>query len=239
MRSILFAACSLMLLGCPEPPPGVVTPDQTPTAPASGGAASGGSGGPAASQGTVVEPAMDDGTRIPPGMRIEPQGFGLEEGEGVKLSGEVSYAGGLGGQLRVEILQVTGADAAPVLLHAVNLDQLGTWSVVAPPGLGRVDVMAYVDLDQNGPDAGEPQGVIEGGVDVGDSDISGLDLVLAVPEPPPVPAAATDPEPVEGEPAAEALAEGEVPAEGAAPAPVGPPSADTPPEAPAEPAATE
>lgn len=225
MRSLLFAASSLLLLGCPEPPPGVVTPGQTPSqtpqAPASGGE---GTAPAATAEGTVADPVMDDGSRIPPGMRIEPPGFGLEEGEGVKLSGEVNYEGGLSGQLRVEILQVASVDSPPVLLHAVNLDKLGPWSVVAPAGLGQVDVMAYVDLDQNGPDGDEPQGVVEGGVTVGDVDIPNLALNLLVPEPP------ATPDPVEGEAPAEGAEGAEVPAEGEPAGPVGPPSADTPPE---------
>jgi len=193
--SLLLA---LVVAGCPEPPPDVV----------------GGSEGPSTSSGgdgEMAEPGdlSSSGGRIPPGMRIEPPGFGLEDGEGVKISGTIAYEGELDGQLRVEILQSGGKGAGPQLLHALTLDELGAWSVVAPSGLGEVNLVAYLDRDQNGPSSDEPTALLEDAVDVGKVDISGLELVL-------VPQADTEPSkeptPTEGD-----AVEGEVaPVEGEA-----------------------
>ncbi len=235
MRSIssgLPILLSILLIGCPEPPPDVVTPGQAPTAGGGGTAVAAAAGDGVASP---DDPATAGG-RIPPGMRIEPPGFGLEEGEGVKLSGSLSYEGEVDGELRVEILQAGGEGAGPQLLHAITLDALGPWSVIAPAGLGEVTVVAYLDRDHNGPSPDEPAGLLESAVDVADIDIAGLDMTLADSGPegmegledkvPPAGAAPAEGEAVEGE-----AVEGEAaPTEGApaeaAPAEAAPPPKD-------------
>ncbi len=169
MSSVLPSSTSLLFLllavGCPEPPPDVISPSQAPTTASGGSAAS-------------PDDPTTTGGRIPPGMRIEPPGFGLEEGEGVKISGTISYEGEIDGQLRVEILQPGEEGDSPQLLHAATLDALGPWFVIAPADLGDIAVVAYLDRDQNGPSTDEPAALLESGVTVGQVDISGLDLVL-------------------------------------------------------------
>jgi len=211
MRSASLKSTSLLLAlvvtGCPEPPPDVVNASQGPTTTSGGG-------------GDVASPddPANAGGRIPPGMRIEPPGFGLEDGEGVKISGTIAFEGDLDGQLRVEILQSGGEGAGPQLLHALTLEELGPWSVVAPKGLGEVNLVAYLDRDQNGPSPDEPMALLEDTVDVGEVDIPGIELLLVAE---PDPDLGKEPRPTEGEGAvATDAVEGEAaPAEGeAAPA---------------------
>lgn len=186
LRSSLLLS-ALLSIGCPEPPPGVVGQGQP-------GAQPGGDGGNQAGPGDAGPAADSSGSRIPVGMRLEPEGFGLKEGEGVVLSGVVSYDGDVEGQARVEILQSTDDESPPSLLHAVNLDALGPWSVIAPRDLGAVRVVAYIDTDQNGPSPLEPMAQPAEPVVVGTEDIAGIDLVLAL-DPnatPPAPVEAAD-----------------------------------------------
>jgi hypothetical protein len=221
MRWDLASLLFVLVTGCPEPPADLVAAGQAPTVSSGGEGAADAQGSsepgegpgdvgtgagepiPDGEEGSVGDPIHDESSRIPAGMRIEPPGFGLEPGEGVKLSGTVSYPGELDGQLRVEILKEGDEEGAPSLLHAVNLEAIGPWSVVAPRKLGKVSIMAYIDYDQNGPDSYEPQGEVPGGVKVGKEDLSGLDIAL---------------EPVEGGASRIGLREEPEPAEGEAPA---------------------
>lgn len=235
------STCSLSLLvvllatGCPEPPSdlGTAPPPSGPTG-GGGAVAGGGEGG-----GGQPVTSGENGGRIPPGMRIEPEGFDLEEGEGVKLSGSIAYDGEIDGQLRVEILQPGGEGQGPQLLHALTLDGLGTWSVIAPTDLGEINVVAYLDRDQNGPSLEEPAALPKGGIDVGQADISGIDLVLSVQgsegsgkQPPPptleAPAAAPVEAPAEAPPEGEAV---EAPAQDPVAPEAGEPEAAAPPKA--------
>jgi hypothetical protein len=174
----------LAALGCPEPPPDLVTPSQAPGNPAvgGGGAPAAGSGG--AGDGTAIpEDPASSGARIPAGMRIEPPGFGLEKGEGPLLSGTLTFDGEVDGDLRVEILQSGGEGMGPQLLHAITLDEMGPWSITAPEGLGEVSIVGYLDRDQNGPSPEEPNALIEEGVVIDKANITGLHLVLTEKDP--------------------------------------------------------
>jgi hypothetical protein len=237
MRTALFRTALVLAIpfavACPEPPPGGVGNN-----PGAGGApppppGGQGGGGESAGAGGSAGPG-EDGSRIPAGMRIEPEGFELAEGEGVKLSGTVSYAGDQEGDLRVELLQSTDAESPPALLHAINLDKLGPWSVVVPEDLGEIRLVAYIDLDQNGPSPGEPMAMLDHGVQIGTDPVQGIDLVIEDgAEPPTTPGGV---EPTEGQPIPEpppGEAPADAPVEAPADAPVEAP-ADAPVEAPVE-----
>ncbi len=250
MRARTFATPALLLTalctGCPEPPSDIVTPGGGPApAPGAGPAEvpAAGDAGAVPAGGAMPTPTVTADGQIAPGMRIEPPGFGLEEGEGVLLSGTVVYDGPVEGQLRVEILQPGAEAQPPQLLHAINLDGLGPWSVIAPTGLGEVNVLAYIDLDQNGPSPGEPMTPPDNAIVVGEVDLIDIELALSTEQaPPPVkdgegaaPAEAAGAAPADGEPVPPPP-EGEAPADGEPVPP--PPEAEAAP-APAEAAPTE
>ena len=156
---------SLLLVGCPDPtavPEGAGPGMQLPPGPGAGGEQgpppppgdAGGPGGGAPSMPTLTVPA----------------------GTGVLLSGEFVYTGATTGHYRVDFFQV-GPDGRPNILHAMMLEKVGHWELEVPKGLGKIDMLAFVDTEGNGPQLAEPSALLVD-VIVGQEPISTLNFTL-------------------------------------------------------------
>jgi len=110
--------------------------------------------------------------------RSQPPGFEVAEGEGVLLSGSVSYQGQVQGKLRVDFLREGGSNEIPAALHTLSLDAPGPWSVEVPEGFGPIGIVAFIDTDQDGPSRNEPKVVLSGTLQVESEPISGIELLI-------------------------------------------------------------
>ncbi len=133
---------------------------------------------------------------MPPAPRVHrtttPPGFGVEPGQGVTISGSVSYGGAVQGTIRVDFFQsqrkaraqVDGQQAqadppsTPHTAHSIVLEEPGTWSVEAPKGYGPLMVCAFIDVDGGGPSKGEPKVLLERPLKVDDEPILGVHLEI-------------------------------------------------------------
>lgn len=244
MRLLLLLPFAL-LAGCPDPS----APADDPTAdPGMGGGGAGGGGGEPGGGGAGGAPMT------PPA--IGSAKFDVKPGEGVKLSGTISYSGTKTGPIHIDFLSPGENGSFPGLLASMTIEKAGPWETEAPKGLGKVGVVGYVDVAGDGPNDGDPAARISGLLDIGSDAITGLDLALSdTPDlgeftpgkgdkgPPPgtAPAdgaAAGGAPPVEGAaPAGAAPADGAPPAGGAPPADGTAPAGSAPAAAGAAPAA--
>lgn len=234
---------SLLLTACPEAPPTTDAP--MPNNPQQAGA-----------DGTMPPPPPQDGAAgggTPGAGPATMPSLTVEPGTGVKLSGEFKYSGTAQGKNRVDFFQV-GGDGRPMILHAMTLDKAGPWEIELPKALGKINVLAFIDAEGNGPQLAEPSVLLKD-VDVEQAPLPGLTLTLTdgapndfatdsttmlnptVPAPPPNPGSEGPPgaggppvAPV-GAPIEGAAPAAPVPAAGGAPpadgAPPAPPAAET------------
>ena len=106
-------------------------------------------------------------------------GFGGDPAtETVKVSGTLSYAGSTRGTLRVDLMRHETDGMPPVLLATKALQKPGEWSFDVPRSAGKVFVVAFLDTNDNGPEAGEPQSKPVG-IDVEARGVTGVTLTLA------------------------------------------------------------
>ncbi len=162
MRSSRLAALalasilSLALTACPQ------TQDKT------GPAAKGPSGAPPAEG---APPEMNTAAH-PDDARWK-----LAEGEGVALSGTVSYEGEAPeGAVRVDVLTQAG-DAPPHLVSAETLEGLGAFTIRAPKDFGEVHLVAFIDRAGDGPSPDDAAATVK--VSIGAEDVPDLSLALS------------------------------------------------------------
>ena len=164
--------------------------------------------------------------------------WSVKAGEGVELSGTFAYAGEKSGRYRMDFRQEAGS-AAPALVHTMELKAPGPWTTRAPVDAGEVFIVAFIDVDNDGPNKGDPGGINASPIIVGSEDVT--DVVLEVKDdpdetvfnprlrhpPPEPPSGGTPPEGTPPDPAQEGAPGGPPPPplEGSpgAPAPVQPP----------------
>ena len=146
----------LTLFACPDPTTAAELGNPGP-----GGAAPGAAGGP--------QPAMD-------GPPPAPGNFNVADGAGVVVSGALAYPGNQSGQLRLDFL-ATEDDAPPRLLHVEKLDAFGSYSVSTPPNTGSVAIVAFVDVNNDGPSPTDPAGMIR--INIEESNIDSADITLS------------------------------------------------------------
>lgn len=161
----------LFFAACPDP-----------SAKSDGGQGKGMMGGPP--PGGPPPGGQPPGGAQPPGSAPTPTGgvrpnstFQVAAGQGVKLSGTVTYEGAKKGDLRVDFLR-SNMGSFPELVHSLTLPQPGAFEVEAPKGFGEVSVVAFLDADGNGPSDGEPAARIEGTLKIEDQDLPNLVLAL-------------------------------------------------------------
>ena len=161
-----FVLLSLFALGCPDP-----------TSPADGTTEPGaGAGGPGPGPGGGEGPG-GGGAKQPPPMGMAK--FEVTPGEGVKLSGTITYTGAKTGAVHVDFLRAPENSSYPELLHSISITSAGPWEVEAPKGTGKVGIVAYVDIAGDGPNDGDPEARVPGLVDIANDAIPGLDLTLS------------------------------------------------------------
>lgn len=155
-----FVLMATVLTACPDP-----------------AATSSGSGGPTAAGGAAPNPGGGGGGGGgSPGPAQDVADWTEIEGDAVTLSGTLTYAGSKKGSLRLDFL---GAGSLGGLQHTTTLDAVGPWSVQAPASLGEVYVVAFVDLDSDGPSPTDPAGRTADTVTVGAEDVAGIDIELS------------------------------------------------------------
>lgn len=155
-----------VLLGCPDPSAPIDEPLGNP----GGEGAPPGPPGPGGGEGGAAP-------MTPPS--IGNSKFDVVAGEGVKLSGTITYAGTKSGAIHIDFLRPGENGSFPGLLSSITVEKLGPWEVEAPKGLGKVGVVGYVDVAGDGPNSDDPAARISGLIDVGTEPAAGLDLVLS------------------------------------------------------------
>lgn len=150
---------SLLFVACPEAPTDPAMPGQPPA-----------EGQPAPPPVEGGDPSAAGGVAQMPTLTVDP-------GTGVKLSGEFTYAGTAQGSYRVDFFQV-GNDGRPMILHALKLEKPGPWEMEVPKGLGKVNLLAFVDAEGNGPQMAEPSALLRD-VEVGQEPLATLNFAVA------------------------------------------------------------
>jgi hypothetical protein len=124
--------------------------------------------------------AMDGSTPPPPPHAPESSpAFDVVPGEGVKLSGTVSYAGTSAGKFHIDFVEEPQPGHFPKLVHSLLVDKAGAWEVEVPKAYGKVGVMGYLDVAGDGPTATDPAARVPGLVEVGEVDITGLAIICS------------------------------------------------------------
>lgn len=164
MRSLSPAAAVLGLfaLGCPDPNP-VGSYDEL-----SGGAAA----APDDAGDAVPDTPPDIGASQPNDAR-----WSVKTGEGIKLSGSFEYAGEKTGSKRLDFQKVTDGLGAPALAHTLEVRGGSEWAVEAPKNAGTIQIVAFIDADNNGPSDGDP-GFLSETITIGEEDITEVVLTL-------------------------------------------------------------
>lgn len=157
-------ALLMLLTGCPDPVPS--------TDAASSGAAQAGAAAPAAPPDGGGAPPAGAGRPAAPGFQVEP-------GQGVKITGTVTYPGTATGTYRIDFLRAAEGAGFPELLHSLSMDKPGTWEVEAPKSAGKVHVVSYLDAAEDGPSAGEPAVLYGKALDIESDPITDVALVLS------------------------------------------------------------
>lgn len=205
MRFMMTCCALLFLTACPEKPKddGELPETTGPTA------------GP-------TEGVPDGGPPPPDGERPNNAQFEVAEGEGVTLSGTITYAGDQSGQLRMDFLTVA-ENSHPSLVHAMSIDAVGPFSIEVPKDFGELHLVSFIDVAGDGPSPTDPAATAK--VSIGSEDVG--DITLALSDEPDL-GELTPGGPADGP----APTPGEAPAENAPPegAPEGAPPEGAPPE---------
>ena len=187
----------LLLAGCPDPAatdPSTAQPGQPNGQPADPNAQPNGQPGDPNAQpgGPPTDPNAQPGgpptdpngggapgSGPPAGSRPAPTGFTLTPGEGVKLSGTVTYSGSAKGTIRVDFLRNPEGSPYPELMHSVELTEPGPWEVEVPKNFGALMIVGFIDADNNGPSPGEPSASNREPMSVGAQPVKGIELALS------------------------------------------------------------
>ena len=105
-----------------------------------------------------------------------PGDFNVADGAGVVVSGTLAYSGTEQGQLRIYFL-ATEEGAPPRLLHIEKLDAVGPYSVSTPPNTGPIALVAFIDIDNDGPSPKDPAGMVR--ITIEESSMDAVDISLS------------------------------------------------------------
>jgi len=101
--------------------------------------------------------------------------FDLDPENSIAISGTLDYPGQKEGKLLVEVLTIT--DNTPELKHSEVFEKAGEFTIAMPKGLGSVQLVAFVDVDGDGPSEHDPAGMLP--IEVQDNPVSGIVLTLS------------------------------------------------------------
>ena len=169
IRPMLCNALLLLLAGCPESPTGGATVDA-----AQNNTPQGDQAGGEPIDGSVEPPPTGEGSGG--GGKPSSDSFAVVDGKGVTLSGEAVYPGEQSGTWRLVVLDLPN-EGAPGLLLSQSIPKSGEFSFTAPKGYGEIHLVAFVDLDGDGPTGTDPAGTVA--VEVSGDDIDGLSITIA------------------------------------------------------------
>ncbi|MDP7114302.1 MAG: hypothetical protein QGH45_20190 [Myxococcota bacterium] len=117
-------------------------------------------------------------TDAPPTETAEaPKSFEVQPGEGVTVAGTIRYEGSKSGKIRIDVLGQKDKQMFE-LLKPLGLEDWGDWSFDAPKGFGEVKIVGFLDQTGDGPSDDDAAMIYDQSVDIGDVDITGLELVL-------------------------------------------------------------
>lgn len=137
-------------------------------------------GAKAAGESPAGDPAAkgaDAPGSTPSSIAAPPVGFAVKEGEGVTISGTLSYTGAKTGRVRIDFLRMSDKQP-PQLAHTVELPKLGEWTVTAPASFGDLRVVGFLDQTGDGPSKEDPAFAWPSIVKVETEPVNGVDLVL-------------------------------------------------------------
>ncbi|MFT5685029.1 MAG: hypothetical protein ACI8RZ_005975 [Myxococcota bacterium] len=158
MKRLFSALIPLLLLsGCPE--------SSTPTTDESGGK-------------EVGNPGNEGGNS--PFSNPNDARFSVAPGTGVKLSGTFDYADATPGNYRIDFQKRESANGPPMLVHTIELDAPGAWSLEVPKDYGPIYLTGFVDLKGDGPSPDDPLGRTTEPVLIGTEPIEGVTLTVAL-----------------------------------------------------------
>ena len=156
MRLLLPLLC--LLVACPEP------------------------GSSVGAEGVGAPPPGGEGGAPPPG----PGGGGgpmpemVKPGEGVVISGTVTYAGTKTGKVRIDALKPSeGGNGFPVLLGTNTVDTVGSFTVEVPKSAGTVQLVVFLDLQGDGPSSTDPAGRTKDALTVATDPVSGVTIDIS------------------------------------------------------------
>ncbi|NOY28263.1 MAG: hypothetical protein GXP62_20560 [Oligoflexia bacterium] len=101
----------------------------------------------------------------------------IAKGSAVSLSGSVS-SDAFGGPVLIELVALHSDSEKPVVLYHFECHGPGPFTLDAPPGLGQVHLVAFQDLEGNGPTATDAAG-IAGPLIIGTAAIADITLAIA------------------------------------------------------------
>jgi hypothetical protein len=179
----------LLLAGCPDPT-GAPAADNTGEAVGAGADAKG-----------AAEGGGDDPTLHTVDATVAP-------GEGVVVSGTISYEGEKTGKIRLDVLTARGNNPH-MLAKTLELPAMGDWSLELPKDFGKVNIVGFLDQTGDGPTPDDPAMALPEPLVVGTEAVEGLTLVLSddpdlgalTPGGPPPAEGGNPPQPGEGSPA--------------------------------------
>jgi len=156
--STLIPLALLLLSGCPDPTNAPAADLTEPGVGEDGAAGSTGEGDGSGAMHTV------DATVTP--------------GEGVVVSGTISYEGDKTGRIRIDVLTARGNNPH-MLAKTLELPALGDWSIELPKDFGTVNVVGFLDQTGDGPTPDDPAMALGAPIEVGAEAIESLALVLS------------------------------------------------------------
>jgi hypothetical protein len=106
--------------------------------------------------------------------------FSVAPGTGVKLSGSFDYTGETPGSYRIDFQKRETPNSPPMLVHTIELDAPGPWSLEVPKDYGPIYLTGFVDLKGDGPSPDDPIGRTMEPVVIGGEAIEGIALSVAL-----------------------------------------------------------
>jgi len=156
---VLFAG----LVGCPEPGDATTTGSEAGAEP---------DGDPNANG--------NDGSNEPqPFSNPNDARFSVSPGEGVTLKGVFQYEGDITGSYRIDVQKQQGS-APPMLVHAIELEQPGEFSIEVPKAYGSISLVGFVDAKSDGPTPDDPVGRTTEPLLIEEANIEGIVLAVAL-----------------------------------------------------------